>query len=216
MLPRLYAILDLDLARRRSLDPETLCGEWLTAGVRLVQLRGKTSPTRELLSLSERLAIRTRDARALFVVNDRLDVALLAGANGVHVGQQDLTPSAVRRACAGLSGPVPLMIGHSTHNDEQLRAGLDEPADYLAIGPVFATTTKAEPDPVVGLEGVRRAARVTRAGRVPLVAIGGINESNARDVIEAGADVVAIAGDLTTSDAGARARVLVGLLQRGC
>ena len=178
-----------------------------------MQLRAKTSPAAEMLALAERLAARARDAAALFVVNDRLDVALLAGADGLHVGQHDLTPSAVRRAVAALPSAAGLMIGYSTHNEAQLRAGLDEPVSYLAIGPVFATTTKAEPDPVIGLEGVGRAAAHTRAARVPLVAIGGIDASNVRDVIEAGADVVAVAGELTNRDAGARARVLIQLLQ---
>ena len=162
-----------------------------------------------MLALAERLAARAREAGALFVVNDRLDVAVLSGADALHVGQHDLTPSAVRRASAALPSPASLMIGYSTHNEAQLRAGLEEPVSYLAIGPVFATTTKAEPDPVIGLEGVRRAARHTAAARVPLVAIGGIDEANARDVIDAGADVVAMAGDLTTSDAAARARALL-------
>jgi thiamine-phosphate pyrophosphorylase len=181
--------------------------------VRLVQLRAKTSPAADMLALAERLAAHTREAGAVFVVNDRLDVALLAGADGLHVGQRDLTPSAVRRAVAAMPSAAGLMIGYSTHNEAQLREGLDEPVSYLAIGPVFATTTKAEPDPVIGLEGVARAARHTHAARVPLVAIGGIDDSNARSVIDAGADVVAVASELTTSDAGARVRVLIQLLQ---
>ena len=166
-----------------------------------------------MLALAERLAARAREAGALFVVNDRADVALLAGADGLHVGQRDLTPSAVRRAVAALPSAADLMIGYSTHNEAQLRAGLDEPVSYLAIGPVFATSTKAELDPLIGLEGVGRAAQHARAAHVPLVAIGGIDESNARSVIDAGADVVAVAGELTTSDAGAKVRVLVQLLQ---
>jgi thiamine-phosphate pyrophosphorylase len=178
-----------------------------------VQLRAKTTPAGEMLALAERLAARAREAGALFVVNDRLDVAVLSGADALHVGQHDLTPEAVRRASAELPSPADLMIGYSTHNEAQLRAGLEAPVSYLAIGPVFATTTKAEPDPVIGLEGVGRAAEHTRAARVPLVAIGGIDESNAQSVIDAGADVVAIAGDLTTSDGAARARALIQLLQ---
>ena len=178
-----------------------------------MQLRAKTSPAAEMLALAERLAAHAREAGAVFVVNDRLDVALLAGADGLHVGQRDLTPSAVRRAVAALPSAAALMIGYSTHNEAQLHEGLDEPASYLAIGPVFATTTKAEPDPVIGVEGVGRAAQRTRAARVLLVAIGGIDESNARSVIDAGADVVAVAGELTTSDAGAKVRALIQLLQ---
>ncbi len=190
-----------------------MCADWLAAGVRLVQLRAKSASAAETLALAERLAVRARAAAALFVVNDRLDVAVLSGADGVHVGQQDLTPREVRRACAELPVAATLMVGCSTHNEPQLVAGLEEPVSYLAIGPVFATTTKAEPDPVIGLEGVRRAATHTRAAGIPLVAIGGIDQSNARAVIDAGADIVAMAGDLTTSDAAARAVALIRLLQ---
>ena len=167
-----------------------------------------------MLALADRLAARTRGAGAMFIVNDRLDIALLAGATGVHVGQDDLTPGEIRRACAALSGPMVSVIGLSTHNDTQLQAGLDEPVSYLAIGPVFATTTKAQPDPVVGLSGVRLARARTASRGVPLVAIGGVDETNARAVIDAGADIVAIAGDLTSRDAGAKARALIDLLRQ--
>jgi thiamine-phosphate pyrophosphorylase len=208
----LYAILDLGLARLRGLDPDLLCGEWLNAGVRLVQLRAKTLPSGPMLAMAERLAARTRDAGGRLIVNDRLDIALLAGADGVHVGQEDLTPGAVRHACAAQSSSTAFVVGLSTHNDIQLQAGLDEPVSYLAIGPVFATATKARPDPIVGLAGVAAAgARVALQG-VPLVAIGGIDETNARAVIEAGADTVAIAGDLTGKDASLKARALLRAL----
>ena len=177
----------------------------------MTQLRAKSLASGPMLELAERLAARASAADARLIVNDRLDVALLAGADGVHVGQDDLTPVAVRRACADKTDRR-FIVGLSTHNDVQLAAGLDAPVSYLAIGPVFATTTKARPDPVVGLSGVR-AARARIASRaVPLVAIGGIDETNARSVIDAGADTVAVAGGLIERDAASRARALLRVL----
>ena len=126
-------------------------------------------------------------AGALLVVNDRPDVARLAGADGVHVGQDDLAPADVR---ALLPGGI---VGVSTHDRAQLAAAASSGADYVAVGPVFATTSKARPDPVVGLELLRAARGLTRA---PLVAIGGITAENAADVIAAGADGVAVIGAL--------------------
>jgi thiamine-phosphate pyrophosphorylase len=126
--------------------------------------------------------------RVRLIMNDRADLCLAAGFDGVHVGQDDLPPEAVRRIVE-----KPLWIGVSTHNPEQLRRADQTGADYLAIGPVFATSSKANPDPVVGLDGVRAARALTRR---PLVAIGGITRSNARSVIEAGADAVAVISDL--------------------
>jgi thiamine-phosphate pyrophosphorylase len=127
------------------------------------------------------------EAGALFVIDDRADIALLLNA-GVHVGQQDLPPSDVRR----LIGPDRI-LGFSTHNEAQLRAAADEPADYLALGPIFETGSKQKPDPVVGLEELRRLRPLDRR---PLAAIGGITRENARAVLEAGADSVAVIGDL--------------------
>jgi thiamine-phosphate pyrophosphorylase len=201
-----------------------VCQAWLEAGVRLVQLRAKSLSSGDLLVLADRLVTRARSADARFVVNDRADVAVLSGADGVHVGQDDLRPAAIRRGLwrsdAGnqelwRERAADFLIGLSTHNESQLEAALEEPASYLAIGPVFATATKARPDPVIGLDGVRRAAaQVAGSGR-PRVAIGGIDESRARAVIEAGADVVAMAADLTLSDPGARARAGLGALGDG-
>lgn len=181
---------------------------WLDAGVRLIQLRAKTLASGDLLRLSARLAMQARAAGARFVVNDRLDVALLAGADGVHVGQQDLLPADIARIVDG-RGTRDFLVGFSTHNDPQIYAGLEQPVSYLAIGPVFSTSTKAQPDPVVGLDGVRRAAAAVSSHGTPLVAIGGIDEGTAARVIEAGATSVAIASDLTDRDPGARARRLL-------
>jgi len=127
-------------------------------------------------------------SRAKLILNDRADLCLAAGFGGLHVGQGDLSPEAARRIIG-----ANLWLGVSTHNPEQITEADKTDADYLAIGPVFATTTKANPDPVVGLAGVRRARELTRK---PLVAIGGITRYNARSVIEAGADSVAVISDL--------------------
>jgi thiamine-phosphate pyrophosphorylase len=213
-LPRLYAILDLDLIAQRGLDLHAVSEGWLDAGVQLIQLRAKTLGSGDLLRLSERLAKQTRAAGARFVVNDRLDVALLAGADGVHVGQQDLLPADIDRLLAGRV-VRDFLVGFSTHNDQQIQAGLGQPVSYLAIGPVFSTSTKAQPDPVVGLEGVRRAAAAVSSHGVPLVAIGGIDEGTAGRILDAGATSVAIAGDLTGRDARSRARRLLQVVGAG-
>jgi thiamine-phosphate pyrophosphorylase len=127
-------------------------------------------------------------ASVKLIMNDRTDLCLAADFDGVHVGQEDLSPESVRK----IIGPD-RWLGVSTHNPEQLREADLTSADYLAIGPVFATSSKEKPDPVIGLEGVRRARQLTRK---PLVAIGGITRANAASVIEAGADSVAVISDL--------------------
>jgi thiamine-phosphate pyrophosphorylase len=122
------------------------------------------------------------------IMNDRADLCLATGFDGLHVGQDDLSPDSAR----SIIGPA-RWLGVSTHTPEQLAEADQTSADYLAIGPIFATTSKVNPDPVVGLEGVRRARELTRK---PLVAIGGITRSNCRSVIDAGADSVAVISDL--------------------
>jgi thiamine-phosphate pyrophosphorylase len=203
-LPRLYAILDVTLAEQRGLIPERLVDTWLDAGVRLIQLRAKTMAAGAMLELADRLSAAIRSAGGLFVVNDRVDVARMSGASGVHVGQDDLSPADAR-----LAMPEGAMIGVSTHTEPQLRAALDSPADYVAIGPVFPTQSKTQPDPVVGLDGVRLAASLAQAAGRPLVAIGGITLERAAGVIAAGADSVAVISDLITGEPAARARAFV-------
>jgi thiamine-phosphate pyrophosphorylase len=212
LLPRLYAILDLELAARCQRDPEAVCAAWLEAGVRLIQLRAKHLAAGPLVAVADRLATEIQAAGGRFIVNDRVDVAILARADGVHVGQDDLTPAAVRRAYGTRPGDA--IVGLSTHTDAQVAAGVLESVSYLAIGPVFETSTKERPDPVVGLEGVTRARIKTSAAGMPLVAIGGIDERTARAVIDAGADSVAIAGALIGEDPGASARALLEVLSR--
>jgi thiamine-phosphate pyrophosphorylase len=186
MLPRLYAILD----SAHFPGAPALCvaaSELVAGGVILLQYRNKTDNPREMLDQVRELKRRVGPLVKL-IMNDRADLCLAAGFDGVHVGQDDLSPAGVR-AVIGNN----LWLGVSTHNPEQLAAADKTSATYLAIGPVFATQSKANPDPVIGLDGVRRARAVTRK---PLVAIGGITRGNCRSVIEAGADSVAVISDL--------------------
>jgi len=185
-LPRLYAILDASCFP----DAAALIAaaeELAAAGVTLIQYRNKSANARQMLEHARELK-RLLRSRVKLIMNDRADLALAADFGGLHVGQDDLSPEAARR----IIGPN-LWLGVSTHNPEQIAEADQTDADYLAIGPVFATTSKANPDPVVGLDGVRRARELTRK---PLVAIGGITRNNVRSVIEAGADSVAVISDL--------------------
>jgi thiamine-phosphate pyrophosphorylase len=191
-LSRLYPILDAG-GFSNTLGLITAAEELLSAGVTLIQYRNKSGDARMMLEQARELRRQVR-ARApaphvpKLIMNDRADLCLVAEFDGVHIGQDDLSPESVRR----IIGPE-RWLGVSTHNPEQLRAADQTSADYLAIGPVFSTSSKDRPDPVVGLEGVRRARSLTRK---PLVAIGGITRSNAAPVIEAGADSVAVISDL--------------------
>ena len=180
-LPKLYAIAD----RSCFTDAKAMyrfVEELLAAGVTLLQYRNKQGNAREMLS--EARELRRIAANAQLIMNDRADLALGAAFDGVHVGQDDLSPQAVRV----IIGPD-RWLGVSTHNPEQLALANKSDADYLAIGPVFATGSKQNPDPVVGLDGVRRARQLTHK---PLVAIGGITCKLAPQVIEAGADAIAV------------------------
>ena len=158
------------------------------AGVRLVQYRDKVNGPQEILRAAREIDAAFEAVEVTRTMNDRADLAVLARWDGVHVGQGDLSVEAARRVVG-----VGEMVGISTHNEEQLRAALESNPDYVAVGPVFATASKANPDPVVGLEFVRRAKAMTE---LPIVAIGGITLENARGVIEAGADSVAVIGGL--------------------
>ena len=196
-LPRLYPILD---AARFLLETDPLAAipafaeELMQGGATLIQYRNKSDDVRAAVEHLRQLRELTR-GRARLIVNDRVDMCLAAEADGVHLGQDDLPPASARRILEAASG-THAWVGFSTHNLAQLKAAAALPVDYLAIGPVFATSSKAHPDPVVGLQGVREARQAT--GR-PLVAIGGITRGNCRSVIEAGADCVAIISDLVES-----------------
>jgi thiamine-phosphate pyrophosphorylase len=197
-LPRLYAIVDVDVCAREGREPADVARAFLSAGLTCLQLRAKSWESGPMLDLARTLVAEA--GPALVIVNDRADVAAIAGASGVHVGQYDLAPTDVRRVV----GPDSI-VGLSTHTDEQLRAALAEPVSYVAIGPVHATATKDTGYDPIGLEGVRGAARLARERGLPLVAIGGITLERAPDVISAGADSVAVAADLLQGDPAARA-----------
>jgi thiamine-phosphate pyrophosphorylase len=189
---RLHAILDVEVAERAGWEVASLAKAFLDGGARLIQLRAKHLASAAFLEHAERL-VHVADAYgASLIVNDRVDVALLAGAAGAHVGQEDLPPAAARR----LLGPN-AVIGYSTHTAAQIEAAVREPVTYIAIGPVFGTATKDTGYEPVGLERVREAARIA-AGR-PVVAIGGITLETAPHVIAAGASSVAVIGDLLTN-----------------
>jgi thiamine-phosphate pyrophosphorylase len=191
-LPRFYPVLDTELCVRSGLDPCAAAEAILEGGAGILQLRHKSHFSRDVFAQTERIAEACASAGAIFIVNDRADMALLLAA-GLHVGQDDLPPTLARQ----LLGPERL-LGYSTHNEKQLRAAEGEPADYIALGPIFGTASKRNPDPVVGLDELRRLRPLTAK---PLVAIGGITRSNALDVIDAGADSAAILSDLFPSDA---------------
>jgi thiamine-phosphate pyrophosphorylase len=186
LLPRLYAILDAGCFS--EVDAMFATAEDLRrAGVTLLQYRNKSGNARPMLDQVRELKQRI-GSRVKLIMNDRADLCLAADFDGLHLGQDDLSPESARR----IIGPN-RSLGISAHNPEQVAEADKTSADYIAIGPVFATSSKSNPDPVVGLDGVRRARTLSRK---PLVAIGGITRANARSVIDAGADSVAAISDL--------------------
>ena len=186
MLSPFYAILDTScFADSQALF--STAEELLTGGVTLLQYRNKSGDAREMLEQARELKRRVGGSVKL-IMNDRADLCLAAGFDGVHVGQEDLSPAGARKVIGDT-----LWLGVSTHNPEQVKEADKTSADYIAIGPVFSTTSKANPDPIIGLGGVQKARALTRK---PLVAIGGINRANCRSIIEAGADSVAVISDL--------------------
>lgn len=195
MNSRLYAILDVDLVSARGWAPLDVADVWLAAGVRLMQLRAKALASGPLQALADALVARAQTVGAQVIINDRADIAALSGADGVHVGQDDLAPAAVRT----IVGPE-MVVGLSTHDDSQVVAAVGEPVSYVAIGPVFGTRTKDTGYGAVGLGQVTRAAAIVHAAGLSLVAIGGITRGNARDVLDAGADSVAVISDLLPAD----------------
>ncbi len=194
-IPRLYAILDAAFV---SDAEEKIAATLAEAGVQLIQYRNKKATSRTFFDISNAICARLSGYAVRFIVNDRPDIAVLVGAGGVHVGQDDLPVADARLVC----GPE-RWVGISTHNLKQVRAAEETTADYVAFGPVFATLTKERADPVVGLEMLRRARQLTTK---PLVAIGGITFDSAKEVYAAGADSLAVIRDLAVaSDPGARA-----------
>lgn len=203
---RLYAIVDADAAAHAGWGVVDLAGAYLDNGVRLLQLRAKHAPGRDVLRWTDEIGARIRRTNpdALLVTNDRVDVALAASLPFVHVGQDDLSPDDVR-ALVGQDG----IVGLSTHTVEQVARACAAPIDYLAVGPVFGTRTKDTGYDAVGLDLVRHAAAaaaIARRPSLPVVAIGGISAERCAQVIEAGAAAVAVIGGLLDGDPGAAVR----------
>jgi thiamine-phosphate pyrophosphorylase len=185
VMPRLYVILDAGMLTEPAGETAK---KLIAAGVRLLQYRNKQADARDLLNDSQSIAESARPARCAFFVNDRPDIAWLAGADGVHVGQEDLEVAQARE----VMGPE-RWVGVSTHNLQQFAQAAASSADYIAVGPIFPTISKANPDPVVGLDLLRRVRTLTAK---PIVAIGGITLERAPEVLGAGADSVAVISDI--------------------
>ncbi|MEO6392198.1 MAG: thiamine phosphate synthase [Pyrinomonadaceae bacterium] len=181
-LPLIYPITDSNIS---GLTHAEQTARLINGGAEVVQIREKNLGAGEFCEAATAALVVAREHGVPLIINDRVDITLLVGADGVHLGQDDLPPDAARR----LLGPF-AVIGYSTHNLEQAVAAAAMPINYLAIGPIFPTGTKANPDPVVGLEGLRAVRRALP--QIPLVAIGGITSKNVRSVIQAGADSVAV------------------------
>jgi len=178
MLPKLYPIL----------DSANAADAFFNAGTGILQFRAKNASPQEILAHAAAMLAARGDRECTLILNDRPDLALLAGFDGCHLGQEDLSIAGARKIL-----PRPKILGLSTHNQQQIEAGNQTDADYLAIGPVFATSTKQNADPVVGIAAFARLRKLTSK---PVVAIGGITRDNARSVLDAGADSVAIISDL--------------------
>jgi len=181
-LPRVYPLTDVQLSGLSHAEQVRLLSE---GGATLIQLREKQMAALEFYEQARAaLAVAARNGVQL-IINDRVDVASAVGVHGVHLGQDDMPPEAARR----LLGPE-MIIGYSTHTVEQALAALELPVDYIATGPIFQTSTKTDTSPVLGLDGLHAVRQAV--GKFPLVAIGGISQANASEVIEAGADSVAV------------------------
>ena len=214
--PELYGIADgdalgpapgLKVSGTGEVDPVTAAVVAMAeAGIRWIQIRLKSSDDREIFQVVERCVRRLEGSEARLWVDDRPDVAALLPVFGVHVGQDDLPPAAARRVLSSRQA-----IGLSCHDEHQIRRADEDPAvDVVACGPVFPTRSKKLPDPTIGLDGVRAARRATRK---PLVAIGGIDLTNARQVLDAGADTVVVLGALCRGDVGRNSRRWVTALE---
>ena len=193
--PRVYPILDTETLAQHGIALDTAAAALLEGGAGILQVRQKGHWTRQVFESARQVACLCREAGAVLVVNDRADFAVLLE-GGLHIGQEDLAPRDARK----LIGPDAL-LGFSSHNLEQLSAAGGEPVDYVALGPVYPTSSKHNPDPVVGVDEVRRLRPLIEK---PLVAVGGITRANAADVLNAGADSVAVISDLVPQSPTAR------------
>ena len=196
----LYTIIDTGLCRAHGIDPRALADAFLRGGARLIQLRDKCAASAECLTLADDLVRRAKAAGAGIVINDRADIARLSGADGVHVGQQDLAVEDARRVVGDAA-----IVGVSTHDATQIAAAARTTATYIAVGPIYGTLTKDTGYSARGLDLVRSAA----ASGKPVVAIGGITLARAPEVFAAGASSVAVISDLLTGDPEARVRQFV-------
>ena len=188
VLPRVYPLTDVGLT---GLSHAEQVRRLARGGASLVQLREKTSPRSEFYESAKAAVVAAHECGVKLIINDQADIAAAVGADGVHLGQDDLPVAAARELLGGHA-----IIGLSTHNLPQAAAALELPINYLAFGPIFSTSTKDNPAPEVGLEGLRAVRK--KVGDFPIVAIGGITEKNARDVIRAGANSVAVISALLT------------------
>jgi thiamine-phosphate pyrophosphorylase len=200
----LYAIVDTGICAARGVDPRVLAGAFLRGGARLIQLRDKCGSSAERLALADDLVGRARAVGAAIVINDRADIARLSGADGVHVGQDDLTVDEAR-AILGADA----IVGISTHDEAQVAAAARTSATYIAVGPIYGTATKDTGYSARGLDLVRLA----RATDKPVVAIGGITLDRAPDVMAAGASSVAVISDLLTENPEERVRQFIRSLE---
>jgi thiamine-phosphate pyrophosphorylase len=204
LIPPLYPVVDVDLCRARGLDPLTVLAAFLEGGARFVQLRDKDPSSGARLRLADAALALTRPAGARLIVNDRPDLARMSGADGVHVGQEDLPVEEARR----VAGPDAI-VGLSTHDPAQVDDALATAADYVAVGPIYGTATKDTGYTARGLELIHYAAA---RSRVPIVAIGGITLARAPEAIAAGAASVAVISDLLAADPVARVRAFLDCL----
>jgi thiamine-phosphate pyrophosphorylase len=199
-VPRFYPILDAGFLMQGGISVERFAQELREAGIRFLQYRDKDASDKLLLERAALLREIFPSSDSCLILNDRVSLVAPTGFDGVHVGQEDVSPLAAR----ALLGPDAI-IGVSTHGERQLLSAKDGPVDYVAIGPVFSTSSKLVPDPVVGLEGVRAARAITDK---PVVAIGGIGRSNCAAVMEAGADSVAVISDVVPRAGASTAKIV--------
>lgn len=192
VVPTFYPIVSPDVIEQRGLDTREVTRALLDAGATWIQFRHKGPFTRPVYDLASEVGKLVQAAGAQYIVNDRADVALMLAADGVHVGQDDLPPSEVRKIVGDR-----MFIGYSTHNEAQLRLATTEPVDYLALGPLFRTSSKENPDASVG---IAELARIRNLSSKPLVGIGGITRENVGKVFDAGADSAAVISDFLGED----------------
>jgi thiamine-phosphate pyrophosphorylase len=194
---RLYPLTDCALS---GLSHSEQISRLVEGGVRIVQIREKFLSSLEFYQQAAE-AVRSVSGRSVkIIINDRVDIALAVKADGVHLGQDDLPPQAARELLG-----ADAIIGLSTHNLEQVQLATQLPLDYIALGPIFSTTTKQAPEPNIGLDGLARIRKAV--GTLPMVAIGGITADNSKQVLEAGADAVAVIGDIWNSSGGVKGRI---------